>query len=100
VAVSLAAARWHVRLRAFVPLPLDHAEKRDRGARCNLSASMIGQTFSQFDRAVGYLLKPNRPSNSVSGANSKNSSPYGGVKEVGVASFPSYLHIERENSSR
>ena len=30
-----------------------------------------------------------------SGANSKNSTPYGGVKEVRVASFPSFLHIER-----
>ena len=30
-----------------------------------------------------------------SGANSKNSTPYGGVKEVSVASFPSFLHIER-----
>jgi hypothetical protein len=29
-----------------------------------------------------------------SGANSKNSTPYGGVKEVRVASFPSFLHIE------
>jgi hypothetical protein len=28
-----------------------------------------------------------------SGANSKNSTPCGGVKEVRVASFPSFLHI-------
>jgi len=49
VAVSLAAARWHVRLRAFVPLPLDHADKR------NLSASMLGQTCSRCDRAVCLL---------------------------------------------
>ena len=29
-----------------------------------------------------------------SGANSKNSTPYGGVKQVRVASSPSFLHIE------
>src|SRR5882757_9401347 len=29
-----------------------------------------------------------------SGANSKNSTPYRGVNEVRVASFPSFLHIE------
>ncbi|RZU38771.1 hypothetical protein BDD14_0043 [Edaphobacter modestus] len=29
-----------------------------------------------------------------SGANSKNSTPCGGVKEVRVASFPPFLHIE------
>jgi hypothetical protein len=34
-----------------------------------------------------------------SGANSTNSTPYGGAKEVRVASFASFLHIERLNSS-
>ncbi len=34
-----------------------------------------------------------------SGANSTNSTPYGGANEVRVASFASFLHIERLNSS-
>jgi len=33
-----------------------------------------------------------------SGANSNNSTPYGGGKEARVASFPSFLHIEGYNS--